>query len=93
MEIVEFAVALEHIKFILHHEDCSSFCWMLISLILGGGILMWSNLLSVSECDENVAISRYFQIHKALNNKILKTVIHMRLLTNHLIRLYYRNKV
>jgi len=30
MEIVEFDVALEHIKFILHHEDCSSFCWMLI---------------------------------------------------------------
>jgi len=42
--------------------------------------------LSISEC-ENVAISRYFKIHKALKNKVLKAAIHMRLLINRLIRI------
>jgi len=81
---VEFDVALEHIKFSLHHEDCFSFCWMLINLILGEGILM---SLSISERDENVAMSRYFKIHKALKNKVLKAAIHIRLLINRLKRI------
>jgi len=58
---------------------------MLISLILDGGILIKS--LSIFECDENVAISRYSKIHKALKNEVLKAAIHMRLLINRLIRI------
>jgi len=40
MEFVKFDLALEHINFTLHLEDYSSFCWILISVILGGEILM-----------------------------------------------------
>jgi len=35
-----YGLELEHVKFALHHEDCSSLCSILTSVPLGGGILI-----------------------------------------------------
>jgi len=43
LDLVEFDVELEYVKFALNYEDCSSLYRILIGVSLGGGTL-WSNL-------------------------------------------------